>query len=117
MNGSHVPVPTSARVFRLEDYRRPLDSDAPTAPSSDAKRSEVLATLARCDHFIYAGVTPEDVMHFGTDGFCSFTHTQYVRGVIGSVSDFDYENAVHLRDAALRLLGRLQEIIDAGDGQ
>ncbi|WP_174945704.1 hypothetical protein [Burkholderia contaminans] len=104
-------------MLKLSEYRRAPRSDAPSAPSTDEVRSDVLATIDRCDHFVYAGVTPDDTVHFGLVGFRSFTTSKYVRGVIGRVSDLDYDNAVCLRDATIRLLGRLQEIIDTGDGQ
>ncbi|CAM8845103.1 hypothetical protein NCW_00214 [Burkholderia pseudomallei] len=115
MNGSHVSVPTSAQVFRLEDYRRLPRSDAPTAPPSD-RLNEVLATLARCDHFIYAGVTSDDRVHFGSIGF---DHLNFKLLSLGhqNVSDFDCESAEYLRDAVIRQLGKLQMIIDAGDPQ
>lgn len=108
-------APEMGNVVRLSDYRS--RSDVPSAPPSDPDTSEVLAKLARCDHFIYAGTTPDGMVHFGRVGFHSFTTSSHVRGVAGSVSDFDYEAAGNLRDAAVRLLGRLQEIIDAGDRQ
>lgn len=104
-----------AQVLQISDYRRAARSGAQTGLPSDTSTPEVLAKLTRCDHFIYAGVTPDDMVHFGTVGFGNVNSNLFRYGA--GVSDIDRDSAEYLRDAALRLLGRLQEIIDAGDGR
>ncbi|VCT41785.1 Uncharacterised protein [Burkholderia pseudomallei] len=108
------PQPKTAQVLQLSDYRRAPRSDVPSTTSSDNAESEVFAKLARCDRYIYAGME-RDQVHWGIAGFGNVHFNLLSYG--GGVSDLDYDAAVNLRDAALRLLGRLQEIIDAGDRQ
>ncbi|WP_124492209.1 hypothetical protein [Burkholderia sp. Bp8977] len=115
-NAHGSPQPRAAQVLKLSEYRRAPRSEAPSAPSPDEVRSNVLATIDRCDHFVYAGVTPDDTVHFGLVGFKHVNSTRIRLGT-AVISDLDYDNAVCLRDAAIRLLGHLQEIIDAGDLQ
>ncbi|KVO72417.1 hypothetical protein WJ79_19355 [Burkholderia ubonensis] len=115
MSAPHLLAPERGNVVRLSDYRSSR-SDAPSAPPSDEVRYDVLATLDRCDHFVYAGVTPDDTVHFGLLGFKHVNSTRIRLGT-AVISDLDYDNATNLRDAAIRLLGNLQAIIDAGDGQ